>query len=263
MNFSSITEELNNFLDNSVLTEKHMTFFQKKFTMEKLNAISSIIFNQTMPNENTCMIYSLSLKTFVFDMITIENTKYYEIHGIIKLLQDQIMLRMLHPDIMYNFIKNNEKNKLIFIPLCYDIELSDVLHQASIIIYPQSKTIYLVDPNESGSFFENYMEIKSTDIVETCLDNYFSQLKMYGLIGYRFIRSHEWNKNTISLNSNKLDIYGLGSGHCVILSVLIIHICNLFNITPTKTYEILHKLTKDELMFIISGYMIGIYNILN
>jgi hypothetical protein len=75
----------------------------------------------------TCIIYTFNLKTFEFSMVTDVDIKVNEVLNVIKLTEDQIILRLLHPSAMEEYIKQTiEKgNRYLSLNLCFDSELKD------------------------------------------------------------------------------------------------------------------------------------------
>jgi hypothetical protein len=257
MSFKETLFYLSNFLSDEIYEKKIEKFFSHKYSTKIFNTLSSSFLNQTNNLGTLCAIYNFSSDKSILKYVTEVIVHSDQLHNIIK-FDTSIILRMTHPEKFAQFIKTNN-NRFLWVPFGYDSEYIESLHQASILIDTKVKTIYLIDPNGSGEYFNSTVGSTGSDIVENCLEQYFKQLEIYGLKEYVFMKTDLWNPKHICLNSSKLNKYTIGGGKCVILSILLIHLTVLIDKSVISGYLLLHRLSDDELVYIIEKYMVAVY----
>jgi hypothetical protein len=146
-------------------------------------------------------------------------------------------------------------------------ESKDQSHQTCLAIDILNKTAYLVDPNGSSSYFNTIFEKISHDLyidinsyVDKLLECYFSELNKIG-IKIEFIPGSKWNKNKICINRN-FDKSLIGSGHCVITTIMLGHYLLTTNLNPSDVYNKFKYISDDNLLILINSYMFGIYELM-
>jgi len=123
----------------------------------------------------------------------------------------------------------------------------------------------MLDPNGKSTYFSNILfdhakSIGSNFYTEMILFKYFSLLNDFGL-NYKYVYVNKWNPNKCVINKRFDNEYIL-SGHCVITTLMIIHLISIQKLTPQYIFEMLSKLSDDELLFLIKEYTLGIYSLL-
>lgn len=188
----------------------------------------------------------------------------------------------------------NKINQHIFIPVVFSSEVNTVGHYAVLIFDIIKKTVYFADPNGSTSFFNNILYViakQQSELITHNVDNIgnankinycdaFNDMyidtellleKMFEfhinefnkLTGstYEFIKRKQWNPFGYTVNKSYNDTL-IGSGHCVVLGVMVANYCHIKKCNPIEIYELLSKLSKLEIIELINSYSLGIYNIL-
>lgn len=172
-----------------------------------------------------------------------------------------IVMNTLSLECISTYIKHNIKEKYLFFCLVYGCELKDTTHQGIVMVDNNNKKIYLLDPNGSPTYFNDIFNFYVNYEIENMIENYFTQLKFFDL-HYEYVHITKWNPVNIVLNK-RFNTNEIGSGHCVVISFIIIHLIATLNYEPPKIYNILKDFSDDELLYIIKDYSSGIFNIFN
>ena len=244
--------------NNLEYTEK-----QKKFICtleyEDFEKMLLILNNQNKINSMEYCMYKQSfglefeLISYIFD----KKNNLYPI--IISIFNNHLILYTITPYCLYKFIQENINNRYIFLSLTYQCE-DNFSHQASIMFDNKSNKIYLIDPNGGPSYFNDYVGINTENLIDHLLEKYFAELKNFGS-NYEYIFTEVWNPSKIVINKNFNNDY-IGSGHCVAFTFLLVHIFCILNMEPEDVYKIFESLADEEILYLISKYTSGIYNLL-
>jgi len=169
-----------------------------------------------------------------------------------------IMFNTLSVKTVNSMIKNS-KNRFIFIPLNYGCVLMKNGHQAIIVIDTKKNKSYLVDPNGSPEYFDNLFQENIASIIESMIEQYS---KLFNLT---YIKTHIWNPFLLVFNHDFRHIENnkVGIGHCVPLTLIIVHIMDKLDLTPDNVFQILGQLKDEELLKLIEEYSIFIYDLFN
>lgn len=180
--------------------------------------------------------------------------------------------------------KNCAKN-FVYIPIMTDTLVKDSGHCSGLIFDLRLLEVYFVDPNGKASFFDDvliehirknknmsaeekctYEEFKDQIIIDsealmnTIFIQYINDLNASHGCDYKFITRMNWCRNQeICLNINYKEAL-IGSGHCVILTLMIFYIMeqaggkeSLFDIM-----DMLRRLTEFEMIQLINACIVGV-----
>jgi hypothetical protein len=287
-----ITEPLQELLlgiDNIIDTEPkicndNILYAIKTFSHEKLSKMMSYITSQ--PHYiDTNSTYSM----FKIDILT-NNMSYcldfahdYESEITINSDHRYIYFTILSAKSTFDYICNNPKNfKYIFIPIRLYSNIDDIAHQAIIVFDVHNSKVYFADPNGKTTMFDNIlylyaksncdndyniykcfddMYINSEKLIEDLMKLYIEQINIFSNTKFKFVERNIWNTKASSLNHD----YGstmIGSGHCVILTILIANYLSNTQCDISKIYEIFENLQDEQIIQIINSYSTGIYELL-
>lgn len=222
--------------------------------------ILNYIINQETINNNEYAIYTKNILNCEFEYITMfESEQFLPIN--IDITNNKLVMNIILPPKLQKYINKNRTNKLLGIPVLYTAnDVIDAYHAAIIIIYPETKKVYLIDSNGGPTYFNKIFEYNVDNYIESILVDYFN------LIGYKFIPNSEWNVKNVAINKTFPDIYinnKSSSGHCVALTFLLTQILNSTKMTPNEVFNEFNNLSIEEILYIINNYEKGLYVILN
>lgn len=241
-------------------TEKQGKFV-KRLPYKKYEKVLEMLNSQTPIKYKEYSIYKQKYDTLKFEFVSkVSNAKENEYHTVIDSTTDHLILNALSPDCLCNYILDNYSNKHIFLTLNYGSNLHDSGHQASLMIDNENKQIYMIDPNGKSDFFDHIFHQETNFFVENMLSKYFAELGKFGL-NYKYIYAADWNPHKISLNKSFKNAC-IGSGHCVITSLMLIHLINSFNLNPKNAFDMISNLSEDEILYLIKEYSVGVYAML-
>jgi hypothetical protein len=120
--------------------------------------------------------------------------------------------------------------------------------------------LYLLDPNGTASYFNSVTSLDIVQNIEETLKNYFNLVNLAGY-QFEFRFSSKWNSNRFSIN-NEFKNENVGSGHCLILTIMLCHLVNEYNKKPCEAFNLMRNLNTEELLFLITQYYCGLYSIL-
>lgn len=209
--------------------------------------------------------YTIYKQTFIDsnELETITNTNsLYSIYPIIfNIIDDSIILQIISVEILIKFIMvMDEKFRYIFLPIYYECEINDVSHLAVLVIDKIELEVYLLDPNGNPSFFNKITHINIIDNIESMLKNYFEIVNLYGY-EFKFVATTKWNSDKFYINKSFKN-KNVGSGHCGIMMIMLCQMVIELNKKPCEIFNLLKKLCDDELLYFITQYYCGLYNIL-
>ena len=127
----------------------------------------------------------------------------------------------------------------------------------------------MVEPNGKQTFFNIHtsdnQEFDITMAIDTCLEYYFKSIPFMSETKYRHNYLCETVKYTSASNMNVMEngVYTIGNGHCVIITIMVLHLLHLDPTTTlTKVFEDFSRLEDDERAFLIGNYSSSIYKLL-
>lgn len=262
--FHKIQESLGgilSFSDNTGdFTEKEKKFVQT-LNFKKFETILRMINDQGEIEKKEYCIYKQNYETLTFEFVSnVTNTDHDEYPTIIDSDNDSFILNALSPQCLSNFILDNQSKNFIFLTLNYTSALHESYHQSIIMFDNEKKLIYAIDPNGTYDFFDKLFSERTCYNIDALLSTYFLELHKFGL-NYKYVFISDWNKKNIYLNK-KFDNQYVGSGHCVILSLIVINLITHFSVPPNVAFDYLNNLSMEEILYYIKEYSLAIFNIL-
>lgn len=256
MDFNTILDALAIFNNNDGINDEYIKYFKVGIQRAQYDKLANMMLNQAPLDNSICSLYSFNIYSFEFNYIIDEKIHPNELHCGINMADNIIQLRMPHLEMMASFLKNNNKNKYLFLPFGYDSNGKSTMHRAHIIFNTQERTIHMADPNGYTDYYSD-TDVDVHNAVDTTLINYFKYLEEFYGYKYTFVRSAIWNPKKISINKTSLDSYTLGAGQCVASSLLLTYLHCLTEYPLISIYESLANLHEHELAYLISSYIVS------
>jgi hypothetical protein len=212
---------------------------------------------------------------------------------------DNLVMSIMTPESfgLYLTDKKNQGKKYIFYPMSFWDSSIRNGHQVALVIDTVKKQVYLFDPNGRSSFFnhtklyqyvnvtsdsdnkqENKQEIKEYDfskidrelydqlyqyndrLIDKLLSFYCEQISKVVGVKYTFIPSTIWNPYRLNFNmSHKNSI--VGRGHCVIITIMILHYLYLTQYNLKDVIKSFEKLSDEEIVLVIGSYTKKIHDL--
>lgn len=252
--FELFTNAINLFNMHDECAKEDVNFFKYYLQRRQVSLIAKTIIDQKPIGDEVA--------NFVFNTNTLSLEQVFEeiIHPdegtcIVKLVEHIIYIRLPSYENMINFMVDNIDNRYKFISFTYTNEGYNEASGHRCTLLFDNNTIYLVDPNGYSDYYSR--DIDMAGLIDKALDLYFSELEPRGF-PVQYIYSKAWNPNKLSLNDNSLSKYSIGSGQCVALSVLIVHMRILLDIELIDVYKKIQGLHEDEKVYLISSYIASI-----
>lgn len=209
-------------------------------------------------------------------------------HTTIQVDETYLFLNCLNIMSLMLFLGENSRdsNRYVFIPVIFSTEIHESGHATILVFDVVSKTVYFADPNGKSSYFDNmilkYAEknkeewmteeifkefyedshIDSEQKIEKLITFYINELNNAFGLEYKFIKRSKYNSMCHSINKSDNESTIIGSGHCMILSIMIAHYLSS-NANIEDIFNHFGKLLKDEKVQLISSYSVGIYNVIS
>jgi hypothetical protein len=247
-------------INNNNITQK----FQKLKFYDYDN-LTQFLFNQKSINNFSpnYSLYKLNVKDDRFSHhidITTDIENMY--HTTIQADDDFLVFHTLSIDTFINFIMEHmDGRQYLIVPLIMSTELLDISHQTSLVIDLIYQKVYLADPNGKSEFFNKIYNKDVSNKIDLLLQSYFMQFNQLGF-DYEFIPSKKWNPEKICINK-AFNQSIIGSGHCVITSIMLGHYLLTTQDYITNIYNLFSELSDDEILYIINSYMNGINQLLS
>lgn len=240
---------------------KEVKQFIEKLSYIQFDYIQRSINKQTKLLDREYALYKLNYTTLEFECISlVANYDPDEYHTNFDTIEQYLLLNALSPQTLCNYILDNRHIRFLFLPLHYMSDSKQSGHIASLVLDNNTNKFYMMDSNGKSTYFDQLLSQQMNQFVEFMLISYIEELNKLGFT-YKFVSTVEWNIKNIHMNKNFKNDY-IGTGHCVILTLMISHIMVQLNITLKESFEKLSKLTDDELLFLIKEYGQGLYNMM-
>jgi hypothetical protein len=190
---------------------------------------------------------------------------------------NRIMYNTYTTDYVKDLIIKNSHLKWIALPVIFHSYKQKEDHYLILLIDIHNKKGHLIETNGTTSYFDTYNNNCNSDNesddesdndsesdgeedkYSKCVENGM-ELFLTGT-GIKYVYIRDWNPSMKILNTgyNKFDI---GGGHCVPLSYLVtLFVCKR-DISPTKIYEKLRLLPKEETSDLIKRFYYGAYDLM-
>lgn len=287
--FVKIADVLSEFMDDGICDENiHHCLSTIEF--EKFENIMNFLTNQKPVRYVSPLfsVYKIDMLTQVpslfIDMTDSPSNMFY---NVVQLDGSNIFLNCLQIDSLANFIKVNSKegSKYVFIPVVFGSEIDEVGHASSLVFNKDDNICFFLDPNGRTNFFDDSLikytkkslegsmtdaEIKlytknlivNTEVLlEKLLEFYVNQMNEFIGTKYTFMSRKSYSPKIVCLNGQN-DSSVIGSGHCVIVSMLLMHYLSITDESIVDVYNNFGKINYRELIEIINSYSVGFYNML-
>ena len=175
------------------------------------------------------------------------------------------------------------KSRYVFLPIAFSSENKKDGHHTSLIIDKKENKFYLYDPNGRSSYFNNiFAESANTltnsanasvintsdfyfdghELIDILMKGYVDDIKRKFGVKYEYVTSNIWNplKKVLNPTFDKNSL--IGSGHCVITTILFLHYLHVTNYNVAEAYQQLGSLNTNELIYLINGYSCWAYQTL-
>jgi hypothetical protein len=185
--------------------------------------------------------------------------------------------------------ENFLNNRYLFFPVNFTSENKRAGHMACLIIDIKENKIYLYDPNGISSYFNNIFAemVKKSyannnnennedehnaifseyyfdahELIDILIEGYVDDIYKRLGIKYEYISSKIWNPSKCVLNPSFDSNVIIGSGHCVVTTVMFLHYLHLTNDDIKNVFQKLGSLNTNELIYLINSYGYWLYVIL-
>lgn len=266
--------------DNNI--KKHLSILDRK----ELDILISLISGQE-PIASTYPYYSL-YKINIYNKRTSHLLDIFDGSGgdhqtTIQYDDGHLVLHIFSVESLIFYI-GDIKSKYIFLPVSFSSENGKSGHQTSLIIDTINKRFYLYDPNGESSYFNNIfveavkknmkgsqienninindLYFDGTELIDILIKGYLNDIKEKLDIVYEYIPSDIWNPSKKVLNPSFGKNIIIGSGHCVITTILFLHYLHITGEDIRDAFERLGTLSSGELIYLINSYSYRIYQTL-
>jgi hypothetical protein len=286
----SLIDPLLNFIEDGLCDQKILDKI-KKLRYDEFEQIINILCDQVSIHKfkPKYSLYKIDIVSHKFEHLLNIDTQLHssEYHTTIQSDMNSLVLHTLSPEsfILYTTDNFNKKKRYIYIPMCFSINDLKHGHQTSLIVDTFDFKVYLYDPNGQSNYFNNIHALKylkdlgvnfdknnqddqrllhsmyfdGTELVDKLLCGYFKIISDMIGVKYTYIPQDLWNPFNKTLNP-KFNNSLIDSGHCVITTILILHYLHISQSDVTTIYTAFTNLSEDDLLYIINGYTLGIYN---
>ena len=246
---------------------------------ENYERLLEFFINQKSPGKNSSYsLYKTDIYSGIFSHhLDIASGVGDSFHATLQCDDRHILLHTLSVDSMMEFLNNNVSQRYVFMPLVFGTEVKEKGHFGVVVFDLKANDVFMLDPNGKTSFFdnifieyskksgehvyENYekdLYIDGGSLVDKLIEGYVNELNFVFDLGLKYIGSSAWNPKTYVINRTFSNENVIGSGHCVAITTMLIHLLHLSDSSVTDVYEKLGKLSDVHIMEIINGYSVGI-----
>jgi hypothetical protein len=259
-NIYEFVKPINGMLIHDKHDENHMKFITK-VNFEIIEQFLLLVNDQQpLPNSYEIASYKVNMKdgSFVesnYDVTNPEDKYYCSTIYYNGILSIDILSPMTTTQIL-----SSSNTKYIFYPMLihiYDTKTNKykVGHITFVLFDTVKKKIYLIDSNGRNCF--PCWNCMYYDII---FDHFTEEINFITDDNYAYVSSNVWNKNNYELNRN-FDDSVIGSGHCVCISLLLIHYLSSTGRDITEIFEKFNSLDIDVFIELIFDYTNGFFNL--
>lgn len=207
-----------------------------------------------------------------------------EFHTAIQADDDYLFLNCLSTESTCLYLSINNNKRYVFIPLIFNSEINKSGHFTFLIFDVFNNKVYMMDPNGESSYFDNvmilhakknktfsdaelemmsiHMIINSERLVEKLINIYIKKLNIDFDLTYEFVSRTKWNPSNLVLNKH-LDNSGIPGGNCVIISTILMYYLINKQSELIEPYKLLSEISSEQMIQIINGCSVGMFNIIN
>jgi len=283
-NIEQIRGLVGEFIDDTNICDKKMKKMLSLIGSKDLHNIMMILTGQ-----KSIMSINPYYSVYRYDLIKNTFSHHLDVTNgdwngrvIIQYDQNNLLMNMVSVESMYDYL-SDVSTRYVFFSATLESENKKVAHMACLIVDRLKNEAYFYDPNGSSTFFNSIFvdEAKKQGLTgdlddlyfdgSTAINNlfvgYFKDINDKVGLNIKFVPSTSWNPKKYVLNPSFDKNVLIGSGHCVITTILFMHLLNStsqdINVKDITTiFNMLGSLEDDELIYIINGYSCGIYNIM-
>jgi hypothetical protein len=174
-----------------------------------------------------------------------------------------IYFTIISPMSILDYINENYNlnSRYIFIPVRLEPIFGKKGHRSQIIFDIDNYQVYFADPNGRTEKFDNMGCKNSEKSIELIMEYYIEQINVLSKNKFHFVKRKKWNPKSSSLNYN-YDNTIIGSGHCVIITLLIANYLSNTQSDISKLFKIFENLNDEHNIHIINSYSSSIYELL-
>lgn len=287
----AICVKLGSFLSDDGYCDEAIHKKLRTMTFKHCDSILNMITGQSS-------IHTLSPSYSIYKINVFDGTPIHEVdlesnigdsfHTTIQVDGTFLFLNCLNVMSLMLFLGENSKdlNRYVFIPVIFSTEIHESGHATTLVFDVVSKNVYFADPNGKSAYFDNMMlkyaeknkeewmteeifkefygdsYINSEEMIEKLITFYIGTLNNEFGLTYKFVKRSEYNKMCYSINGSYSESTVIGSGHCMILSIMIAHYLSS-NSNIEDIFNHFGKLSTEEKVQLISSYSVGIFNVIS
>jgi hypothetical protein len=277
---SSITE----FIDDNNICDKKMRSQLSRLNNKDNETLLSILCAQKSITASF-PYYSL----YKFNIMTNKFSHHLDItddsgdeHSLsIQYDNNHLMLHILSIESLMFYLGDSSEihnaSRYVFFNVSLSSENKDAGHRTCLLIDTHRCEAYLYDPNGNTTFFNNIFSEEATKhgmkytndlyfdghiAINKLFEGYFDDLKTRLGTTIKFVPSDKWNPNKYVLNPSFSSKVVIGSGHCVITTIMLIHVLHLTQEDLSLVFKELGKLSDEQLIYVINGYSCSVHNLM-
>lgn len=249
----SILENITNFLFNQQSLTNNIDPYYSSYSIDIFPQSSNSqtqVQTQAQANFQTC--YEEKYDKDAWPICFMKNNK-------------NILLNILSPITMCEYLLSNNSNKYYFIPVSFcppfSNDKNESGHYTCLIIDNYESKVYFFDPNGWTNYFnDNYYETqKYLRLVEKLFEKYLEDLSDFVGIKYDFVSTFQWNPRNLNLNKKFTGSQVDNGGNCVGFTILFAHYAYLEKKLPLRTcLENLANLEDSQKIQLINDYSVGL-----
>lgn len=287
----NICVRLGSFLSDDNFCNETIHKKLRTMTFKHCDAILNMITGQTSVGilNPTYSIYKIGVFDQIVSHVTDVDCSIGQMfHTTIQAQETCLFLNCLDLLTLMTFLGENSKdlNRYVFVPVIFATEIHETGHATMLVFDVVSKKVYFTDPNGKSSYFDDLMiqqakktkeewmteelfkefygesYINSEPLIEKLLTFYINELNDSFGLKYEFVPRANYNKMSYSINKTYDKETVIGSGHCMILSIMIAHYLSS-NSEVEHIFSDFGKLGAEEKVQLISSYSVGVYNVIS
>lgn len=265
-----VTDIIGKFMSDNIELSDQILFSIKRIKASVFEKMITMITNQSDSNnlEQAYTLYKIDRKKKEFSHhIDITGNIGDAYHTTLQADRDFIFLHTLNSINIALYLDLASKQRYTYLPSVYGSEIHRTGHQSVIIFDKVKKEVILFDPNGRSTFFDDVEirfggkdRIDSSILIDMIMAGFVDRFNNDTGLKYRYIPSSIWNPKKLIIN-RRFEKSIIGSGFCVITTILYVHLLALTEFDISVAYEMIASLSDDEMLYIISSYVSGMYEI--
>lgn len=227
-------------------------FMSRKLSWERIRKLSLEVYGFDLPQNKTASIFVYNIVTGSFERLVSDNIIYNdEARFVATICDSHVQFKGLDPDTMIEWLTENSSKNILSVPVYFQHNFKEKLHHVQLVFHLKNKKVVICDPNGKMDMFPNDGGIDYNFVVEETIKKYIELFS--DVLDITFVSQSVWNSSGKGVNVDYSDI-GIGSGHCVCLSLLAVHISSIYEMDITDVYKLLIDLDREIIAHIIVQY---------